>query len=57
MFEFYLCYLIVIIGFIFGFIWNTKREKTSKIISIQDQMQLESIFQMDRDKMQSLGFN
>ena len=55
--EFYLYYLIIILGFVFGYYLNSRREKSSSLMENKVQSQLEGILQLDQEKIKELGFN
>lgn len=57
MMEIYCLYFFAFIGFIMGYYWNMKRDKSSNFAGNDDQLQFQNILTMDKDKITALGFN
>ena len=57
MLDVFFWYAIVILAFVLGFFWNVRREKVSTLVENDTQIQMEAILQMDRERIQSLGFH
>lgn len=57
MLEYYLFYIMVVLAFMFGFYWNSRREKVSAVVENDTQIQMEGILEMNRENIQSLGFH
>jgi hypothetical protein len=48
---------MVVLAFMFGFYWNSRREKVSAVVENDTQIQMEGILEMNRENIQSLGFH
>lgn len=57
MLEMYCLYFFAFIGFIMGYYWNIKRDKSSELVLNDEQQQFQNILTMDQDKIAALGFN
>ena len=57
MVDYFFWYALVILAFLLGFFWNARREKVSTLVENDTQFQMEAILEMDKERIQSLGFH